>query len=61
MQTEFLAYGARQKVIEVQIVLQTGLRTLGLKYPKSIEPLGSVEEEYVLSYFNWVTVFVHSC
>lgn len=52
MQTEFLAYGAGQKVIEVQIVLQTGLRTLGLKYPNSIEPLGSVEEEYVLSYFN---------
>lgn len=52
MQTEFFAYGAGQKVIAVQIVLQTGLRTLGLKYPKSIEPLGSVEEEYVLSYFN---------
>lgn len=56
LQTEFLAYGAGQKVIEVQIVLQTGLRTLGLKYPKSIEPTGFVEEEYVLSYFNWVTV-----
>lgn len=31
MQTEFLAYGARQKVIEVQIVLQTGPKNTGLK------------------------------